>query len=93
MEPAIRSVSGPEAWGLAEILQFVGVVGIFAGLIALGVLAFRSASDSPDDPDVKALNRWRHRRGKPGVVGDPDDEAQRDRLLGPISGVDGGGSA
>ena len=93
MEPAIRSVSGPEAWGLAEILQFVGVFGIFAGFVALGVLAFRSASDSRDDPKVKALNHWRHRRGKAGVFNDPDDEAHRDKLSGPISGVDGGGSA
>ena len=93
MEPAIRSVSGPEAWGLAEILQFVGVVGVFAGFVAVGILAFRSASDSRDDPDVKALNRWRHRRGTAGVFDDPDDEAQRDKLAGPTTGVDGGGSA
>ena len=93
MEPGVRSVSGPEAWGLAEVLQVVGVAGVFVFLLALGVLAFRSASDPKDDPDAKALSRWRRRRGTAGVLDDPEDEAYRDRLRGPISGVDGGGSA
>jgi len=86
MEPAIRSVSGPEAWGFAEVAQVFGVIVLAVVLVSLIVYWLRSESDPRHDVDpgyMAALRRARRR-----LVTDGDHE--RDRLWRPTGGPGGG---
>ena len=90
MEPAIRSVSGPEVWGFAEVAQVIGVIALVLLLVSLIVYGLRSESDPRHDVDpgkMAALRRVRRR-----LVA--DDDGERDGLWRPTGGPSGGdGSA
>lgn len=91
MEPAVRSVSGPAIWGVAEILQVVGVVGLVAVLVGYGIVAMRSGEGDPrEDPSLRELTAARRRRRKPWTLDDPDEQRERDKHWGPVGGPPGG---
>ena len=70
MEPAIRSVSGPAIWGVAEILQVVGLIGLVVVLVGTGIVAMRSCEGDPrKDPSFRGLTAARHRRRRKHLDG------------------------
>ena len=83
MEPAIRSVSGPEAWGFAEVAQVVGVIALVLVLVSLIVYGLRSDSDPRRDPYLAA-----QRRARRGVA--TDDEIEYLERFNMPSGPGGG---
>ena len=86
MEPAIRSVSGPEVWGFAEVAQVVGIIAIVLALVSLIFYGLRSVADphnAVDPGKMAALRRVRRR-----LVA--DDDGERDGLWRPTGGPSGG---
>ena len=83
MEPAIRSVSGPEAWRVAEVAQVIGVAVLVVVLVSLIVYGLRSESDPRRDSYLAAQKRARR-----GVA--TDDEIEYLERFNMPSGPGGG---
>lgn len=80
-------MSGPEAWGFAEVAQVIGVIVLVLVLVSLIVYGLRSESDPRRDPYVAAL-----RRARRGLATDDEIEhLERFNMPGGPGGGDGSG--
>ena len=87
MGPAIHSVTGP-TWGIADLLQIAGIMGVLACVVLVVVLLGR-ATRHDVRRDLHRLHAWRAKR--PGVVDDDEDRVTIDRLWRPLGGGPAGG--